>query len=72
MIMNLVHKQKTFDYNFYLSKNCPHPENWRDRKEYLLNEASKFGPARGKVYKELFEYSSDNRQVSDFLTEFIA
>lgn len=72
IISSLVHKQKKFDYNYYLTKSCPHPADWKERKPILESEAKKFGPARGAVYKELFEYSSSNRQVADFLTEFVA
>jgi len=32
----------------------------------------KGGDAKGKVYKELFEYSTDYRSVANFITEIIA
>jgi hypothetical protein len=38
----------------------------------MLEDAKKDPDSRGKVYKELFECSTDYRQVADFLTEFIA
>lgn len=32
IISGLVVNQKRFDYKYYISKNCPLPENWRERK----------------------------------------
>jgi hypothetical protein len=68
----IVIAQKNFNYKYYLSKNCPLPENWKEKKQLLIEAAKKDADTRGKVYKELFEYSSSNRQVADFFTEFIA
>lgn len=36
----MVHKQKKFDYNYYLTKNCPLMENWKQRKEQMLVAAN--------------------------------
>lgn len=52
---HVIVAQKTFDFRYYLNKNCPMPANWKDRKAQLQEEALKGGDARGKVYKELFE-----------------
>jgi len=35
MVSFMVRKQKKFDYNYYLTKNCPLLENWKQRKEQL-------------------------------------
>ena len=36
MITHVIRKQKTFDYNYYLTKNCPLPPDWRAKKVRLL------------------------------------
>ena len=48
------------------------PEDWKNRKKVLLEEAAKGGAKRGAVFKELYEGESSYRQVADFLTEFVA
>lgn len=72
MMTKVVENQKKFDYNYYLSKNCPMPSDWKNRKKHLLEEAAKGGNARGAVFKELYEGESQYRQVADFLTEWVA
>lgn len=72
MVMHVLKHQKKFDYNYYLSKNCPMPRDWKNRKQYLLEEAAKGGAARGAVFRELYEGESSYRQVADFLTEWVA
>lgn len=32
MLHCVVKKQKQFDYNYYLTKNCPMPDNWKQKK----------------------------------------
>jgi hypothetical protein len=48
IIKHVIKKQKEFDYNYYISKNCPLPENWREDKKKLLEDAQT--SFRGKVY----------------------
>lgn len=72
LIAYAVKKQKTFDYNYYLTKNCPLLSNWRERKVKYLEMAKQGPKQRAEVYKELFESESKNRHVADFLSEFVA
>jgi Telomerase ribonucleoprotein complex - RNA binding domain len=74
ILESVIVNQRTFNYRYYLNKNCAIPiPNWKERKEYLISEAQKGGEARGKVYKELFESgTTEYRNVADFLTEFVA
>ena len=58
MLSEVVVKQKNFDYNYYLSKNCPMPDDWNNRKKFLKAEAAKGGSERGAVYKELYDADS--------------
>ena len=56
-----------------MNKNCPMPDNWKERKAQMSVEVLRDPESRGKVYKELFETgSTEYRNVSDFLTEFVA
>lgn len=49
------------------------PDNWKERKAQMSVEVLRDPESRGKVYKELFETgSTEYRNVSDFLTEFVA
>ncbi len=32
ILEHVVYKQKTFDYRYYLNKNCPMPANWKEKK----------------------------------------
>ena len=61
MFTKVVLRQKKFDYNYYLSKNCPMTADWKNRKKYLLEEAAKGGVHRGAVFKELYEGESSYR-----------
>ena len=61
MVSTVIRNQKKFDYNYYLSKNCPMPEDWKERKKHLLEEAAKGGNNRGAVFKELYEGESSYR-----------
>jgi hypothetical protein len=36
IISHVVHSQKNFDYNYYLTKNCPLQSNWKERKAKYL------------------------------------
>ena len=33
MFCKVIKNQKKFDYNYYLSKNCPMPKDWKNRKQ---------------------------------------
>ena len=46
MLITVVKNQKHFDYNYYLSKNCPMPEDWKNKKQNMLVEAAKGGKNR--------------------------
>lgn len=46
MLITIVKNQKHFDYNYYLSKNCPMPVDWKNKKKTYLEEAAKGGVAR--------------------------
>ena len=61
MVQTVVKNQKKFDYNYYLSKNCPLPENWKERKQELLEKAARGGVDRASVFKELYEAESSTR-----------
>ena len=61
MFTKVVVNQKKFDFNYYLSKNCPMPDDWKNRKKYLLAEAAKGGACRGEVFKELYSGESSYR-----------
>ena len=73
IIEHVIVAQKTFDFRYYMNKNCPMPADWKNHKQQLIVEAAKGPDARGRVYKELFETNdTEYRNVSDFLTEFVA
>ena len=36
MITHVIRKQKAFDFNYYLVKNCPLPLDWRKKKVELV------------------------------------
>ncbi|CDW74133.1 telomerase reverse transcriptase [Stylonychia lemnae] len=71
IIEHVIINQKKFDYKYYLSKNCPLPDNWKNLKKSYLEDAAN-NELRGQVYKQLFEYQQDQRQIANFLTEFVA
>ena len=33
MVETMIQKQRKFDYNYYMTKNCPLLDNWNKRKE---------------------------------------
>ena len=70
MLISMVENQRKFDYNYYLKKSCPLPEDWKSKKEEILQNA-RDPQKRGSTYHQLFEYSSTNSQVANFLTEYI-
>jgi hypothetical protein len=72
MLEFVVRRQKTFNYQYYLAKSCGLPAGWPEKKIQLLQNAAADPVSRGKVFKELFEYSTSTRQVADFLCEFTA
>jgi hypothetical protein len=73
MLHCVVKKQKQFDYNYYLTKNCPMPDNWKQKKQELIANAKLGGEHRAKVYKFLNDESTSSvRNVADFLTEWVA
>ena len=66
----LVDKVKTFNFNHYLAKSCPLPENWRERKTKILKYVDKSRDQKAKYYEELFSYTTDNDCVTQFINEF--
>jgi len=46
--------------------------NWKEKKEKYEKDAKENAKLRAEVYKELFESESKNRNVADFLSEFVA
>ena len=51
IVETVVINQKKFDYKYYLSKNCPLPENWKGLKQKLIEDAGMNSDLRGKVFK---------------------
>ena len=47
MLLKVVHNQKKFDFNYFLSKNCPLPDDWKNKKVQMLDKARLGGPDRG-------------------------
>jgi len=40
IIEHVIINQKKFDYKYYLSKNCPLPDNWKNLKKSYLEDAA--------------------------------
>ena len=38
IIEHVYAKQRTFNYRYYLNKNCPMPPKWHERKAQLLKD----------------------------------
>jgi telomerase reverse transcriptase len=71
ILVTAVANVRKFNFNYYLQKNAPLPDNWSARKIELLKMA-KDDVKRKLVYKELFENSNvTNSQVGNLLTEFV-
>jgi len=47
MLNHVVKAQKKFDYNYYLTKNCPLPTDWKNKKKQLIEKAKLGGESRG-------------------------
>lgn len=57
IIETLIKLQHKFDFNYYLTKNCPLPSGWKELKnEFSTLERTK--ETRGKVYDVLFKSDS--------------
>ena len=41
-------------------------------KKQYLEDANTSADSRGRVFKSLFEYQSEQRNIANFLTEFVA
>ena len=50
----IVKNQKTFNYNYYLTKNCPLPSGWLTGGKAQVYADMKDPQKRGKVYNTLF------------------
>lgn len=56
ILLHMIRAQRHLNYKYYLQKNCPLPEDWKNKKKQYLEIAQKADPEqRGKVYKELFD-----------------
>nr|O00939.1 RecName: Full=Telomerase reverse transcriptase; AltName: Full=Telomerase catalytic subunit; AltName: Full=Telomerase subunit P123 [Euplotes aediculatus]AAC47515.1 telomerase subunit p123 [Euplotes aediculatus] len=69
-IAYMLEKVKDFNFNYYLTKSCPLPENWRERKQKIENLINKTREEKSKYYEELFSYTTDNKCVTQFINEF--
>ena len=54
-----------------MTKNCKLPEGWKDRRRPEIIANAKDPKTRGKAYRELFDYSTSNREVATFLCEAV-
>jgi hypothetical protein len=71
IIYSMIDRQPKFDFNYYLSKNCPLPEDWKALREKYLGEEPKHDPLLKKqYYQELFTFESSNAEVANFLSSF--
>ena len=70
ILTHMLENIKKFNFNYYLTKSCPLPENWRERKEVILSHINEDRQAKAKYYEELFSYTIDNKGVTQFLNEF--
>jgi Glu-tRNA(Gln) amidotransferase subunit E-like FAD-binding protein len=43
LILHMVQKQKKFDYNYYLTKNCPLLDDWTAQKKQMVQQAKAGG-----------------------------
>ena len=51
ILTHVVKNQKNFDYNYFLAKNCPLPNDWKNKKKKFIEEAKLGGEHRANVYK---------------------
>ncbi|CAI2374740.1 unnamed protein product [Moneuplotes crassus] len=70
ILTHMVKKIKKFRFCYYLSKSCPLPENWIERKKVILSHLNDDKLKKAKYYEELFSYTIDNKCVTQFLNEF--
>nr|AAP42279.1 telomerase reverse transcriptase [Moneuplotes crassus] len=70
ILAHMVKKIKKFRFCYYLSKSCPLPENWIERKKVILSHLNDDKLKKAKYYEELFSYTIDNKCVTQFLNEF--
>lgn len=70
ILTHMLEKMKDFNFNYYLNKSCPLPENWIERKKKILITVDKTREEKSKYYEELFSYTIENKGVTQFLNEF--
>jgi len=70
ILAHVMEKTSKFNFNHYLTKSCPLPANWRERKEVILSHLNEDRKAKSKYYEELFSYTTGNRGVTQFLNEY--
>ena len=70
LIQTLLTNIKQFDFNYYLSKSCPLPPEWKTKKMEIRNK--KFLPREQKteIYEWLHDQTVKDKFVSQFLNEF--
>ena len=70
MILNLLSKIWNFDFNYYLCKSCPLPQDWNTKKMDIRNK--KFVPRdqKNEIYEWLHDQTVKDKFVSQFLNEF--
>jgi hypothetical protein len=70
ILSHMLTKVQDFNFNYYLSKSCPLPENWIQRKRVIMSNVDRTRDEKAKYYEELFSYTTDNIKVTQFLSEF--
>lgn len=70
ILTHMIEKVKKFNFNFYLSKSCPLPENWKERKTKIMSHIDESRQDKAPYYEELFSYTIENKGVTQFLNEF--
>ena len=72
MFTIVVTEANQFDYSYYLNKNAPLPDNWKQRKADYKTFV-KHDILKQAVFRELFEEcNSPNQEVAGFVLDFIS
>ena len=59
------------NYNFYLAKNCKLPSEWKETIRPRVMKMIQDPVTKGQAYKELFSYSTEMKDVANFLSEVL-
>jgi hypothetical protein len=57
-------KTKKFDFNFYLSKSCPLPKNWLEKKEEILTKKFASREEKTPIYEWLHDQTIKDKNVT--------